>query len=350
MMKNSISFNLIILLLLLLSTLPFGVAVSTSVLSKLQNDAKAINSIGYIRGSSQRLVKNIPLKQKQAIIKEVEHKFYELNTFYIVNNKSYLEQTDFSLHYQKLISIWATLRTSILENNLSDKELIELSENSWKTADNTANISEDISRLKYNESMLVFFAIGSFIFLLLIFTIILIYTKVKNTLEVNVIQDPLTKLYNRTHLLKTTEKTIKSFKRNKDPFSLLFIDIDHFKPINDIFGHSVGDKVLIDFSKLLQHFLREDDIAFRYGGEEFIVLVKHANASSSYILAERIRKNVETFNFSTEFFVTISLGISEYKEGDTIDDIINHADKMMYKAKAEGRNRTCIYASSHMDS
>lgn len=341
-MKNRISFNLTILLLLVLSTLPIGITVSMSMLSKLQNDAKVINSIGYIRGSSQRLVKNISTEQKQKIVDKVDHKFHEINTLYIINNESYLNQVDFLKHYQKLTLFWDKLKMHINENNSSEDVLVKLSEDTWITANNVANASEHIAQIKYNKSIVVFLTIGSFIFTLLIVAIILIYTKVKNTLEINVIQDPLTKLFNRTQLFKDMDSEIKIYRRSKQPFSLLFIDIDHFKSINDNFGHSVGDKVLTDFAKLLKNILRESDIAFRYGGEEFVVLVRHANASASYKLAERIREKVKAHNFSPKFSITISLGLSEFKDGDTVDDIINHADTMMYQAKAEGRNRTCL--------
>lgn len=339
-MKNSISLKLIILLLLLLSTLPIGISISMSVLSKLENDAKALNTIGYIRGSSQRLVKNISMKNKQTIIKKIEQKFKQIDTIYIPENKSYLKSTNFFIDYHELKRIWLILKKSVLEENMSDESIL-LSEDSWKSADAAANSYQTIAHVKHNEAIIAIFAIGCFIFFLLIFIIILIYTKVKNKLEIQVIKDSLTKLYNRTYLLEKLNSRIKSFERSNNPFSLIFMDIDHFKSINDNFGHSVGDEVLKNFAMILQDTLREDDIAFRYGGEEFVVLVKYANASASYALAERIRIKVESYDFNALFSVTISLGISEIQVGDTLDGIINRADDMMYQAKAKGRNCTC---------
>lgn len=343
-MKNSVSLRLIILLLLLLSTLPIGISVSMSVIAKLENDAKALNSIGYIRGSSQRLVKNISIKHKQTIIETVEQKFNEIDTVYIPQNISYLKSTDFFTDYHELQRVWLRLKKSALEESTSQASTL-LSEDSWNSADAAANSYENISKFKHDETMLVIFATGSFIFLLLIFSIILIYTKVKNKLEIHVIQDSLTKLYNRSYLFKILHSSIKSFERSKKPFSLIFIDIDRFKSINDNFGHGVGDEVLKNFATLLQDTLREDDIAFRYGGEEFVVLAKDTNASASCSFAERIRKKVEIHDFNTLFSVTISLGVSEFQRGDALADIINRADDMMYQAKAEGRNRTCLYTA-----
>ena len=345
MIKNSASLKLITLLLLLISTLPLGITISISVLSKLQNDAKAVNTIGYIRGSSQRLLISPSFEHQQKIIDIVDSKFEEIEKKYIPKNKSYIDASDFTADYQSLRSYWDRLKNNVLKGDISQRELRFISEQCWIRADAVANTAEKISRIKYEESELIFLGIGSFILMLLVISIVLIYTEVKNKLALNVIQDSLTKLYNRTYFLKKLQSSIKSFERTKHPFSLLFIDIDHFKSINDNFGHSIGDDILRGFADLLRETLREGDIAFRYGGEEFVVLAKHADISASYALAERIRKKVESYPFNAQFSVTISLGVSEFKEGDTVDDIINHADDMMYQAKSQGRNRTCIYHS-----
>lgn len=349
-MKNQVSLKLTVLILILISTLPLSIGISMSVLSKLQSDAEAVNNIGYIRGSSQRLVKDISYGYKNKIIREVEEKFDHIDQEYLIQNQPYLNENDFSSHYDQLKNYWHSLKKSVLKKEVSTDEILTLSEQNWESANALANAAQEISTIKYDESMLIFFAIGSFIFALLIFTIIVISSEVKNKLEIHVVQDALTKLYNRTHLLKSVQDNIKAFKRLQHPFSLIFIDIDHFKSINDKYGHSLGDKILIDFANLLTKTLRSEDIAFRYGGEEFVILANHANAATAYVLAERIRKKVEKHDFNTAFSITISLGIAQFEKGYSLDDIINHADNMMYKAKSQGRNRTCIYQYDDSDS
>lgn len=345
-MKISVSVKLIILLLLVILALPLAVSISTSVLSKLQDDAKAVNTIGYIRGSSQRLIHDIPTTKREHIINVVNNKFHDIDNRYLLENASYIKLSDFQTNYATLKRCWEDLTKSVIKSTSSKTALLYMSHQCWDSADKTANIAEMISRIKYDESAVVFLVIGCFILLLLILTIFVIHTEVKNKLEISVIQDPLTELYNRSYLYTQLESKIKTFKRTKEPFSLLFIDIDHFKSVNDNFGHSTGDKVLKNFASMVTEILREDDMAFRFGGEEFVVLAMHANSSQALFLAERIRVAIETYHFSNHFSITISIGICEFEDGYTLDKIIIIADSMMYQAKTQGRNQSCTYEAS----
>lgn len=342
-MKNNVSFKLLILLLLLFFTLFAGMSISISVLAKLKDDAKAVNTIGYIRGSTQRLIQDISIEQKQIIIDEINLKFNDIDTNYIPKNKDYFRIFNFLIPYNKLKSQWPEFTKNILDERIKKDKILLMCEENWENANTAADTMENISNIKYHDTLLIAYALGGFIFLVLLLVFFLIRTEVKNKLEISAIQDPLTNLYNRIHLSACIAKEIKSFSRSKYPFSILFIDIDEFKTINDNFGHTVGDHILKSFADLLSNILREDDIAFRYGGEEFVVLAKYTAVSQAYKLAERIRKKIEIHDFHTKFSITISLGVHEYKEGDTHDDIINYADNMMYQAKSLGRNRTCLY-------
>jgi len=341
-MKTKVSLKIIFILVLLISTLPLGVYISLSSLSKLENDANTVNDIGYIRGSTQRLLQCRFNGNQKKIIKEIEVKFQEVDNDFISKHKGYLNISSFQTHYDQLKGCWKELKHVISESN-SQEKIYLTGELCWNIADNTTNAATKIAEKKHDQIVITFFVIGTVIFVLLSFTLFLIYTEVRNRLEINVLQDPLTKLYNRNHLLEQLQGRIKSFERSRRPFAILFIDIDHFKQINDSYGHNTGDDILKNFASLLQLTLRDEDIAFRYGGEEFVVLAKDADTSQAYKLAERVRKKVEAYDFKIDHPVSISLGVSEYSKDDTIDKLLTHADNAMYKAKNKGRNQTCTY-------
>lgn len=149
--------------------------------------------------------------------------------------------------------------------------------------------------------------------------------------------DPLTKLTNRRTL---TEK-MNYWVANKTPFSLILIDIDRFKRVNDTYGHSVGDEVLQFLAKQMVQLARKDDVCCRYGGEEFIILLPYADREQSYQVAERLRTTLEKKESPTGKTITISSGISSYPD-DAIDleELIAIADRCLYQAKESGRNQT----------
>ncbi|MFZ3089855.1 MAG: diguanylate cyclase [Nitrospirota bacterium] len=169
-------------------------------------------------------------------------------------------------------------------------------------------------------------------------------------LEKMAITDELTGLYNRRYFFMRFEPEFERCKRFKQSLICILIDIDHFKKVNDTYGHQVGDVVLKKLAKILMDNQRTYDIFARIGGEEFIGSLCNINSKDAYNLAERLRKKVEAFNFSEEenktLHATISIGIGIYPHPDItiagIDDIIKIADDALYKAKNGGRNKTVI--------
>jgi diguanylate cyclase (GGDEF)-like protein len=147
--------------------------------------------------------------------------------------------------------------------------------------------------------------------------------------------DFLTNIYNRNIFTELFNKKIKIKHRFKTDLTLLLLDIDYFKKINDTYGHDIGDKVLINFTKLISNNLRETDIFARWGGEEFMVLLPYANKKIGYEIAEKLRKLVEKSNLKPKF--TISIGVTELKDGDNIKTAFKRVDEALYKAK-EHRN------------
>jgi diguanylate cyclase (GGDEF)-like protein len=148
------------------------------------------------------------------------------------------------------------------------------------------------------------------------------------------LEDHLTGLANRRFMDIVLKRNFAKAVRFKRPLSLIMLDIDHFKKYNDTYGHSEGDKVLVDVAKVLIKETREIDLVVRYGGEEFLVLLPETDMEGALDVAERIRQTVET---STK--VTVSLGITAYHEKMHQNEIIIKADKALYKAKQNGRNR-----------
>jgi diguanylate cyclase (GGDEF)-like protein len=151
--------------------------------------------------------------------------------------------------------------------------------------------------------------------------------------------DSLTKLYNRQYFILKIKEELIRYKRYSIPFSIIMIDIDDFKRVNDTHGHQKGDTVLIEIADLLIKNKRELDTIGRYGGEEFIVLLPHTDKKEAFILAERIRYSVEKY-FLANMNITISLGISYCPEsGVDLNNIIKKADDALYESKRLGKNK-----------
>jgi diguanylate cyclase (GGDEF)-like protein/PAS domain S-box-containing protein len=159
--------------------------------------------------------------------------------------------------------------------------------------------------------------------------------------------DALTGIHNRRYFFEEASKEFKRNQRYGNHLSVIMIDIDHFKLINDRFGHAAGDKVLIQFVDRVKKQVRSSDILARYGGEEFSILLPETGLDQARQFAERIREEVAFQPFNTgeaETYITISLGVAEYTEDVTqLDELIGRSDKAMYEAKQFGRNRVRIW-------
>lgn len=154
--------------------------------------------------------------------------------------------------------------------------------------------------------------------------------------------DPLTGLYNRSTLPAIFDREAVLARRRNTSFSVLMLDIDHFKRVNDDFGHATGDQVLKIFSECLVKTLRGSDAIFRTGGEEFVVILSDTDQHNAIQLAERLRKIIEQTEITADshsLFVTTSIGIAEYEREATAEDLLKRADKALYLAKKTGRNQ-----------
>ncbi len=151
--------------------------------------------------------------------------------------------------------------------------------------------------------------------------------------------DPLTGLANRRGLNARLSEEIARATRYDETFSLLVLDLDHFKRVNDTYGHDMGDRVLREVARVLQEECREPDMAGRWGGEEFIMVLPQSDLSEARDVASRIRRRVERETFGEVVDLTISIGVASLVAGDDMGSLFERADRALYVAKAHGRNR-----------
>jgi diguanylate cyclase (GGDEF)-like protein len=163
--------------------------------------------------------------------------------------------------------------------------------------------------------------------------------------------DPLTRIGNRTALNTALRRELQLAERHHHELSLLMIDVDHFKNINDLHGHKRGDQVLCEIAKKIQQVCRDSDITFRYGGEEFVVILGKTSSAGARIIAERIRQRIADCKINFQGCIispTVSVGIATRTSGqkELVDDLFERADKALYAAKAAGRNRVITSETS----
>ncbi len=171
--------------------------------------------------------------------------------------------------------------------------------------------------------------------------------RLRNDLELSVnlsIKDGLTGIFNRHYFDTHIKQMVKKANDSKRPLCLLMCDIDHFKQVNDTYGHQAGDIVLKTITNVLKNIFRVTDLIARYGGEEFAVLLNDITIDEAMYVAERVRTRVESIEFKVKtqeapIKRTISVGVTEYKIGETISDFIGRADQALYQGKEQGRNR-----------
>ena len=161
------------------------------------------------------------------------------------------------------------------------------------------------------------------------------------------IRDPLTGLFNRRYLEESLQRELHRAERHSHSIALIMLDIDHFKQVNDTYGHEAGDVVLKNIAALLQEYSRKSDIACRFGGEEFILILPETTLEVAIQRAEALRQAVMAHHVSIEKEeiknLSISLGVASFPQhGQSIKEIMGEADQALYKAKVKGRNRVVV--------
>lgn len=161
--------------------------------------------------------------------------------------------------------------------------------------------------------------------------------------------DVLTGAFNRRHLLEAMETETHRTRRHARPLSFIMFDLDHFKRINDMFGHGRGDAVLVEVAKLVQERIRQSDLFARWGGEEFIVLTPETSLSQALTLAETLRSGLHQLVVEEINGITASFGVTEYRPNETLDDCLKRVDDLVYQAKNNGRDHICHDLETHPD-
>jgi diguanylate cyclase (GGDEF)-like protein len=164
--------------------------------------------------------------------------------------------------------------------------------------------------------------------------------KYKKELEHLIITDSLTGIYNRRYFNKILKKEISRAQRYEHDLSLIMFDIDHFKKVNDTYGHNIGDEVLIEYTKLIKTQLRDTDVFCRIGGEEFMIILPHVNLNEAEKIAEKLRVQIQESKKILP--ITMSFGVVQYVLGEDSEHIYKRVDEALYKAKESGRNKVVV--------
>lgn len=187
-------------------------------------------------------------------------------------------------------------------------------------------------------NLTIVFCMFSYLALFYVVTV----TRVHKSLARMATTDSLTGLFNRRHMIALTEKILARHHRRPSNLTLMLMDIDHFKRVNDLYGHDTGDRVLEAVSQLLKCSMREQDFIGRWGGEEFLSILPDTDFSNATDSAERIRKAVQALEIDSngkKVSVTLSIGVTQYRADEVLSDAIARADYALYEGKLAGRNR-----------
>ena len=340
----SISVKIIILLLMLFMVVAASGSLVLHQLKVFNYDAYAINNLGIIRGSIQRVSKReLAGIESIALINSIDQTFDQVHQTYLIDNSNfdYIQLQEIHQRFSVLETCWNKLKVTLGRSTpLSQRELdlITFSEQCWDLANNLTYRVQKLTESKLAQYRKLIITISILVSLFIFIIIFVVYKIVHKSLEVDVISDPMTKLYNRSYFSRVLERQIQLSKRYGYPFSLVFYDIDHFKSINDSFGHQRGDEVLIRFATLLVNNARDVDYVFRLGGEEFATIAPQCNLNQAGNIAEKYRNLVSDYDFNIDRKMTISAGIAEFSHNEASDELVSRADKALYKAKDAGRD------------
>lgn len=190
----------------------------------------------------------------------------------------------------------------------------------------------------FNKVNFIMIAILLLIIILVIYLINILKNHSQELYNISIL-DPLLNIANRRHLDSLLEYEIQRAKRYNSTFSIIMFDIDFFKKINDTYGHKMGDKILKELTQFIKNKIRTSDILGRWGGEEFLIIIPETNLEKAVNVAQNLRKAVEEKVFVNNIKITLSFGVTEYKNSLKSNELFDNVDKAMYEAKKTGRNK-----------
>lgn len=301
------------------------------------NEQKSIISTQTknIKSYENKITNQTKLLAKQ--VKQIDEQKLELNNIY----------KNIELEKKKL----QTAVEEVKQKEDTVKELVKLQEEKQlefeKTKTELENLNSQIEVQKdnllikediiSNQKSVIGYLVILFIIIVILGTNVFKQNRLLKKLSQT---DTLSGLFNRRVIIEKLDEEISKYNRYKTSFSLLLIDIDYFKKINDKYGHDKGDFVIKKLSNLMLQNTRTTDICARWGGEEFTILVPNSNNEEALILSEKLRKIVEEYFLKIKLPVTISIGVATFKEDTNQEKLLKLADNALYKAKENGRNRT----------
>jgi diguanylate cyclase (GGDEF)-like protein len=308
------------------------------ILQNSRLSAKVINYSGKIRGNIQREVKfalvgnftavrliNIEIEEH---LKYLESAAKDLQLPIIDRGQSF-KPDDVIVCYRRL---WKAMK-----QNPTPEVLIPLSERCWEISDRATNFYQKIADRNFRVLEMLFYVNMILVSILAGILIKINIDEVKGDLEFSAVYDNLTRIFNRRSFIKLYDK----IKKQPYPKALILLDIDHFKSINDTYGHDVGDKVLKKVASTIRKRLRKEDVVARWGGEEFAILLPHTDKRAATTVAEKLRAALKEIKLPElkGRQVTASFGVTEVKTGESLETALKRADEALYEAKRRGRDR-----------
>ncbi|NCB11890.1 MAG: DUF4154 domain-containing protein [Erysipelotrichia bacterium] len=309
---------------------------------ELTSKVKAINDQKSVIDTQTKNIKNYEQKLS------TQEKLLEKQTKLLEEQKAQLEEIYKNIEFQK-----EKLSNAVLDVNEKEKvveSLIDLQKEKQQEFERAKKdleflnlqIQEQKKNLLLKEDVIS--NQKNIITIMALLSVIIIFLGLngirQNRLLKNLSQtDTLSGLYNRRFMNKKLEEEILKYKRYKTPFSILLLDVDFFKKINDTYGHDKGDFVIKKISTLMQQNTRDTDISARWGGEEFLILIPNSNLEGALSLANNLKQIIENTDFTTKEKITVSVGVSTFNENLNQEDLLKLADNALYKAKNSGRNK-----------
>lgn len=338
--SSKTSHSIMKIVIFCIAILILSITITLFISINLQIFSTFINTSGQIRGGIQRTSKLYLASEE--ISQEIDHidslfttltRFQNTNRIHIkINNHA---------QYLELFEKWNNYKTHLENSSLSKNEIISQSEIIWKLS--TAVVKSIETQTHSYIRILFYISMVTIIVILLLFiTILIIKFIVQDKIEKQASFDNLTGLLNRNHLEYLYTKKIKESKNTLENSAVLLCDIDHFKKVNDTFGHSTGDLVLKGIADSIKNCSRDSDLVFRYGGEEFLLITSYKTITDLIHFAERIRENIESEKLIDQV-ITISIGVALVTDALSMKEIIVHADTALYRAKETGRNKVVFF-------
>ncbi|HDQ15257.1 MAG TPA: diguanylate cyclase [Sediminispirochaeta sp.] len=342
--------NLLMGLLFLL--LLFDTVLVVNYMLRTHQDTMIVNKLGQIRGSLQQYAKlelsGIPSPEVEARIEGLFPETWQLlktRIHPIRDHRIEVVLRELREGYRSLQKLVSEYRDE--PGDEAYRRVFEQSEEVWELSNETVLVALEFFEKSRNS--LYAHVIGVVIAVALVVILLLLVKKVvRDKLEYDAHFDAMSGGLNKATFHQELERRIEESRRYERPFSLLVLDIDHFKKVNDQLGHQKGDEVIINLSKMIRGTIRASDIFGRIGGEEFAILAPETDLKQAYQLAEKIRQSVAAASLIGEQKITVSIGLAASAVGQdreatsqkSNESILSRADRALYRAKNAGRNRS----------